>query len=610
MTASHDRRSPTSTRSSQLLRWSPLALTSVAAIACSDGAVSGGGGVPPVADPGATMGAAPLASAGGGIGGQAQSDPFTPVAAPTTTTPGLPGEQSACSAVPVPGSPVFVRLSAKEYSLAAFDLTGLENAGDFIRRIETAGFVAASPTLSDKTELNAYATAADLLAAAALESTAELSDPSQFVSEAFVQDFLQTFGARVFRRPLNEAETSRYLTVYQSGLEYSPEDAVRWMLAALFASPHFIYRVERGAPTAEANGVVPLTSWELASRLSFFYSGSAPDLDLREAAEGGRLETTEEILNQARRLVQTERGRSRLVSFFSQWVGVEDLDAAVTDRLQRFDSSPEVSAALQESLERLVEHVAFEQQGTFADLLASPMVFVNQPLAESWGIAGVSPEAEFQSVEIPEEHRLGILTHPAALAVHSTNSFANASLRGAFIAEHVLCTPVPEPDAAVFSQFPVIEQRSATNRQTLEQQHMTPACAGCHSVIDPLGVAFENFDQAGRFVSTEQHDPHPETAIDASGSVSLGGLNYEYQNAAEFVSALSQSDAAEQCLSRHVLRFMLKRQESPQTDRCTLERLSEHVDLSGGQLTELFVGLAATDAFRFLTVADTQEMQP
>lgn len=528
-------------------------------------------------------------------------EPSVVPAEPTSPTP--PATVNACASPVSPGEPVFARLTSLEYSATAKELTGAEDAGDFIRTIKTAGFISTTATLTDQAELNAYVVAAERLAAAALENRPELADTARFSDETFVRAFAESFGAEAFRRPLAPSEVDRYLEAYRGGAAFSPVEGMRWLLSSLLASPHFIYRVERGQtnPTLP-DGVRQLTSWETASRLSYFFVGSSPDADLRVAALNNALGTEEQILEQARRLVDSPLGRQRMTRFIAEWLGIEDIDPAITDRLNRFDPArPEVPLALRESLRALVEHIAYAQEGTLEDLLRTPLVFANETLAQSWGLG----EFSGASTTLPQEHRLGVLTHPAFLSIHATTSFASASLRGGFIAEHVMCTPVPEPDANVFAQFPEINERSVTNRATLEQEHMVPGCVGCHRVIDPLGFAFENFDAGGRFVTTEQHGAHPQTAIDASGEVVLDGAVHPYSNATEFVELLSGSPAVQACVSRHLLRFALHRWDAA-TDSCTLQQLSNHLRDGSGKLTELFAGFAATDAFRYLAVTTTE----
>ena len=584
--------------------------------ACSDDAGSTLPGMPgagvPVGDPLTQAGAvgvdAPPVSAQAVV----PSSGITPLPAVGEPAPEVPSAVvpvavsptpvDVCAGPPVPGDAVFARLSANEYSSTARTLTGLEDAGAFIRSIKTAGFITTSGPITDRTELNAYVGAAERLADAALENRAELADKERFSDAAFVRSFLESFGAEAFRRPLRSDEVERYFEAYLGGLEFSPEEGMRWLLSSLLASPNFIYRVERGEPDAALpENVRSLTPWETASRLSYFFTGGMPDAELQTAAGNNALTSKEQLLDQARRLVNSPLGRQRVSRFVAEWLGIEDIDSAATDRLTRFDPQrPEAPDALRESLQAVVEHVAYEQGGTLQDLLTTPLVFLNDTLAESWGLDANSGE-DMVARELPEEHRLGILTHPSFLSIHSTTSFASASLRGGFIAEHVMCTPVPEPDASILAQFPEIQERSATNRETLETEHMVPGCIACHGFIDPLGFAFENFDAGGRFTTTEQHGAFPETAIDASGEVLIGGERRPYSNAAEFVKLLSESPGVQACVSRHVLRFALHRDDSV-ADNCTLQQISNHLSAGEGKITELFAGFAATDAFRYLTV--------
>jgi len=502
------------------------------------------------------------------------------------------------------GPAVAVRLSRAEYTRTVRDLLRAPSLdeGSFVPVTDLEGFVAAPQLVSDPSELEDYLGAAERLAPAAMTSLPELQS-LDVDDPVAVEGFVRTFGTRAYRRPLTEAEIDRLLAVYAAGAaEVDGRTGVEWLLQGIFSSPNFVYRVEVGDPTRAEGARIPLTGFERASRLSYTFTGTMPDDTLLAAAAAGELDTPEGVRAHAQRLTGSA---ARVTEFFSEWTGVLATDAALVSRLQRIDAAnPDIAQIAADSMGAFVQRVVFESGGSLADLLTTPGIPLDAPLAAALGIPGMFG-AEFQFVPTPE--RPGILAQPGLLAVRSSDTFAGATIRGHFVLEHVFCREVPLPDGTVFSEFPNIEAPLATDRETLEVLHAADgACKGCHTYIDPYGFAFENYDRSGRYRTHQELIPGNVAPVDASGTVVTPDGQFSYDNLAGFAAIVAASELVHECFASQLLTFALRRVPAEQ-DGCSIEQIAAR-SLAGGSVLDTFIEATVTESFLYMTPAPTEEI--
>lgn len=528
-------------------------------------------------------------------------------AADTDTPPGdteaeTAGETDtpACGIGAGPG--VIARLSRAEYERTARDLLGIAELaeGSFIPNTNVQGFIGASPTMGDASELEAYLFAAERLAAEAMNAVPEIAS-ANYGNPDSVEAALRSFGARAFRRPMTDAEVERYLSIYSAGAsETTPKEGVEWMLQGVLGSPNFIYRVELGRPAQDGESRVPLTGYERASRLSYAFAGTMPDAELIDAAAAGELDDVEGVRFQATRLVQTGRA-FRLIEFFSEWMRVASSDTAVLSRMQRLNpDDPTIIRTAQASLQAFVFDVVLAQ-GSYADLLTKQGVPLTSGLADALGMAGEYHLYVPEFVATPE--RPGLLAQPAMMTVHSSDSFAGSTIRGHFVLEDLLCRNVPLPSADVFSVFPMIDEPLATDRQTLEVLHSADgACQGCHVIVDPFGFAFENYGRDGGYRTMQELIPGSPASVDATGMLTTSAGDQPYENLAEFADILAAFPDVHECLAEHMFRSSLRRQVS-EDEACSVEQVGS-LSEQGGSLIDVFVEMTLTDAFLYRAVGD------
>jgi hypothetical protein len=341
--------------------------------------------------------------------------------------------------------------------------------------------------------------------------------------QGHVEDALQ-FAGRAWRRPLTEDEAARLRDFYVrlrrgSGLDH--EQAIRALLARVLVAPAFLYRAE--PPKTGRGGIVPLSDWQLASRLSYFLWSSMPDEPLREAAAEGRLRSPAELERQARRMLHDPKARRLATEFFGQWLGFYRFDQFQGIDAGRFPEFTEkLRAALYEEAVAFFEHLVREDRPV-DELLFADYTFLNRPLAEHYGVVGVATNGDdFVKVDsLADQHRGGLLGMGAVLAATSAPRRTSAVKRGDWVLRRIVGTPVPPPPANVGS-IPAddVLTDGLTVRQRLEAHRKNTSCANCHARIDPLGFALEPYDPLGRWRDA-YGDGKP---IDAAGTLRDGTI--------------------------------------------------------------------------------------
>lgn len=495
-----------------------------------------------------------------------------------------------------PGPAPIRRLTHFEYDSTVADLTGV--AGTHSEALppeaRALGFhgIAAAQSVSHLLVEGYEKAAAEIAGAMTADVPGLLGcDPS---SQACVDDFVREFGGHAYRRPLSDAEVGRMAGVFAWGRDHiDVSDGVRMVLEVFLQSPDFLYRPELGAEEV-APGVQKLTSYEMASRLSYLFLGSMPDDALLTKAAEGRLGTKEEILVEARRLLATEAAHGTIRRFHSEW-----LDLPATENIQRdpavYPGYHDAVPGLQlREAEAFIDHVVFRDEGTLARLLTAPYTLMNAELAAFYGATGPAG-AEFEVVPLDGTLRAGLLSQGALLAHHAQPLQTSPVHRGKFIRESLLCQFLEPPPADLVIQPPDLDP-NLTTRERFNQHSADRSCSGCHRLMDPVGLAFENFDPVGRFRAEENGKP-----VDASGELVATDVDGAFVGAVELGTKLAASEEVRTCVTRQWVRFAQGRSETPE-DACSLVALGTTFRDSGGNILGLLEALTQTDAFLYKKV--------
>jgi len=327
---------------------------------------------------------------------------------------------------------------------------------------------------------------------------------------------LTTLATKAYRRPVTKADIDGLLKFYLNERERANfEASIRTSLQALLASPHFIFKLEEAPAAVRAGQSYALNGLDLASRLSFFLWGSGPDDELMAAASRGALATPAGLEQQARRMLADRRAAALSTRFASQWLRLQDLDKIKPDaRLYpQFDAN--LAAAMKRETELLFDNIV-RQDRDVLELLTADYTFVNERLARHYGIANVTGPA-FRRVALTDINRRGIFGHGSVLTMTSVADRTSPVLRGKWVLEVLMGMPPPPPPPNVPDLAETrdsVGSRLLTVRERMEEHRKNPQCVSCHRVIDPLGLALENFDVVGMWRIRDGGTP-----IDATGTL-------------------------------------------------------------------------------------------
>lgn len=318
------------------------------------------------------------------------------------------------------------------------------------------------------------------------------------------REIVERLATDAYRRPVLSDELEGLMWFYEQGAEAGGfERGVRDALEAILASPFFTLRLERTPESVQPGETFQLGDMDLASRLSFFLWGTPPDAELRQVAEAGRLSDPDEIERQARRMLQDPRAEALAQRFAAQWLRLQDLFKVRPDPNFYPDFDQNLADAMHRETEMFFNHLVRENRDLL-EFFTADYTFVNQRLAAHYGIPGVAGD-DFRMVEYPADAaRSGILGHGSVLVLTSLANRTSPVLRGKWIMEVLMGTPPPPPPPNV----PTLDESSAgaeepgrvpTTRERMEQHRANPTCNSCHSLIDPIGLALDNFDVTGRW---------------------------------------------------------------------------------------------------------------
>ena len=505
------------------------------------------------------------------------------------------GSTSVACDGPARGGRLLRRLSRAEYDATIQDLFGIPSTWGASFGADTvvngfdnnASALVVSPLLADQIR-----TAAEEIAAAAFgnPTTVVPCDPAAMGEAACAALFIDTFGKRAFRRPLDDADRARYKALFDA---VAPEDgfdeAAKTVVIAMLQSPHFLYRTELGG--AAKDGVVALTPHEIASELSYLFWGRMPDAELFEKADSGALASPDEIAAQAVRLLSDPRSDAVLDRFVEQWLLVTNVVNVPKDDNVYPGFTAEIRAAMREETRALFRAVARGETPTLPALLSADRTFVSPALATYYGVDGTPAPGGLLEVSLAGTERLGILTQGSVLATHAHPADSSPIHRGKLVRTRILCQELPPPPAGFNVQPPPLDP-TLTTRERYVQHSSEEPCTSCHRLIDPIGFGFERFDGTGRFRTTEAGKP-----IDVTGEIfATPSTNGAFDGTTGLVSKLSESPDTAACFSLQWMRFAYALNEGPETT-CLSREVSDGFAAGGQRIDELLLGLVKTRHF-------------
>jgi Protein of unknown function (DUF1592)/Protein of unknown function (DUF1588)/Protein of unknown function (DUF1587)/Protein of unknown function (DUF1585)/Protein of unknown function (DUF1595) len=331
--------------------------------------------------------------------------------------------------------------------------------------------------------------------------------------KACAEKILGNLAHKAYRRPITADDLPELMALYQQGAKNGGFEAgIRLALQKILVSPEFVFRMEFDAPDAAPGSVHRVSDVELASRLSFFLWSSMPDDELLAVAESGRLSDPQVLELQVRRMLGDERAQALVKNFVGQWLFLRNIPRVQPDSgaFPNFDDN--LRQALEQETELVVGSTLREDRSV-ASLLTTDYTYVNQRLAEHYGMKGIYGN-EFRRVPVIDANHQGLLGQASIMTVTSYPNRTAPTIRGKWVLEQLLGTPPPPPPPNVPALKDDGAVKNLTMRQRMEEHRASPQCAVCHRLMDPIGFALENYDGIGRWRANGEEGAG---AIDASG---------------------------------------------------------------------------------------------
>jgi len=406
---------------------------------------------------------------------------------------------------------------------------------------------------------------------------------------------LESFLRKAYRRPVTPAEVDRFLALYDRAAERGDpyEERVKLALNAVLVSSPFLFRIEER--TTEP-GIRPLGHYDMASRLSYLLWSTMPDEELFRLAEQGRLQDPGVLSQQVDRMLDDPRSRAFAGAFIGQWLGTQDVGGRAVPLLTELQHyyTPEVAAELRQEPVMLFHHLVTRNR-SLLELLTANYTFLTERLAKFYQVEGkvqgVSGDG-FQRVEWPDNHRAGVLGMASVLAMTSHYRQSSPVLRGAWVLDTLLGTPVPPPPPDVPALEKAAKSEKGLNiKQILTRHRSDPSCATCHNLMDPIGFGLENFDWMGRWRDQDSSSQ----PVDASGILPSGE---KFNGPVELRQILLDR---KQDFLRHLigklLGFALGR-SLQDGDQCTVQRLLDTLEKDNYRARTLIREIALSAPFR------------
>lgn len=390
-------------------------------------------------------------------------------------------------------------------------------------------------------------------------------------SDACLTDFTRTFGRRVLRRPLTDAEVAEFTNLTPVARERGDFwVAAEVVMRRLLQDPEFLFRVESPSD---------LSQFEFASRLSFFLQGATPPDWLLDLAEANELATPEQRRAAGRRLIDEPQGRAHVLTFHAMWLGYTSLPHSV-----------ELNAAMTAETNALVTKVVFDDRADYRALFTADSTLVDATLAAHYGLT--VPVAGSAWVSYGTSGRKGILSHGALLSNGVKQNDTSPTLRGKWIRNRLFCEEIPAPPPNVVADVPPPSTGGLVCKKDRYQVHdSVQSCAGCHQQMDPIGFGLEQFDRAGKFRFAEAD--HPECLITGDGALTGFG---SFRGPAGLADLMISSGTVESCVVKQVFRYSVGRREQGD-DAPLLAALTASFNEKGRRFDELLLDFVAQPTF-------------
>jgi hypothetical protein len=514
--------------------------------------------------------------------------------------PGGSGPGGAVACVPgIPTTSQFLRISNRQYDAVVRDLLGVTTVAVSGNSGPPSALLFSDfdgPMVPDAWRL--YQDVGAAIAKAVMATPAQKAkfitcDPA---AAGCLTTTIKSFGRKAFRRPLTDAEVTRLATIGDPPSFGTPDDVAEATLQAFLISPSFISLSELTTTPAPGGQAIQLSSFEVATRLSFLLWGSIPDDTLNNAADNNSLQTKEQILAQAQRMVAIrEKAAPQIAAFHRYWARMD----SAAEHWWRTDHdmtkyplyTPAAQPSYAAELDDFFAEIAFTN-GSFKDLLLSNIAFVNKDNAGIYGLT--STDTTLTKTTLDATQRPGFLTRAGFLSSYSHYDSTAPILRGAFITRYLLgVDPGPPPPSTMLPPPP---NDALTNRERTEVlTSQSTACMACHTnILNPPGYVMENYDAIGKW---QVMDPLGGP-INPVATVNFGdGNSKQINNPLELMQELAKSPKGQRLYAQSMVSSGYQRQPTP-SDNCVVDQISTKLAGNGYTILNLLTDLTQPDSFR------------
>lgn len=501
------------------------------------------------------------------------------------------------------------RLNVREYDNTARDLLGTQQtlaANTFPGDSSDDGFDTVGSALSFSEELlgDEFAAASTLVTELMSRTktdplyTAVFScTPTATNLSTCLTQILTAFMPKAWRRPVTSAEVATAVAVGTSVTQSAGTattavtTGVSAALQYVLTSPNYLFHVEIGDPqlATASTSTTPLSSYEVASRLSYFLWSSMPDATLTQLAASGQLKNGVGVAAQVTRMVADPKFSSFIDGFVGQWIGTDNVGVVIPDPTMFPNATMAWMSAIPLETNAFVQNL-ITTNAPLTDLLTANYTYVNGALAQFYGLTGVpASQTTFTKASLAGTQRLGgILTQETFLTTTSLATRTSPVKRGAYVLSQIICNP-PQPPPANVPAFPQVDP-GETVRQALNMHASVPYCAACHNVIDPIGFTFENFDATGAYRTVDNGSP-----IDSSGSL-FGATGAPVSGAQGIAQAIAADPRFAECMVKQAMTYGIGRTFDQADALAYVETVAAPL-LKGAQWQTLLQTVATSDGF-------------
>lgn len=406
------------------------------------------------------------------------------------------------------------------------------------------------------------------------------------------RNIVRQLASNAFSQDLSEVLLEDLMKFYMmSSADGGFESGIQGALEAVLSSPRFLFRMEQEPVRARPGESFKIAGIDLAKRLSFFLWGTAPDKELLARANSGSLTRTRTLKKQAQRMLADPRSEALSTRFASLWLRLQDLEKVAPDEFWFPDYNYQLMVAMRQETQIFFNHLVTEDKSVL-DLYGADYSYMNERLARHYDIPGVFGD-KFRLVKYPNDQRKGVLGHGSILTQTSLGNRTSPVLRGKWVISVLLGTPPPPPPAGV----PDLEEtgnsqngKPLTTRQRMEIHRKNPVCAACHKVMDPIGLALDNFDVTGKWRTRENDAPLETSSVFYDGT--------EISTAAELSQALLKRPVPlVREFTGNLMAFALGRRVE-YYDQPTIRAIVSDAAKNEYRMSSLILGVILSDTFR------------